>query len=130
MRKKLNEAAMQSELSDSAFFRVPSFTDSPVPQSAVLSTPSLRPSEPRIEPPVPDRATSVLPDGDTDGRPSDRTPVRRTITRYAFEFFQDQVESLRRFALEEKRRGEKGSMSQMVREAIDLYLAKRHRTED
>lgn len=61
-----------------------------------------------------------------------RTPVRvkRTITRYAFEFFQDQVETLKQFSLEEQIRGEKGSMSQMVREAIDAYLAKRKRTEE
>lgn len=62
--------------------------------------------------------------------PSVRTPVRRTITRYSFEFFQDQIESLRRYGLEEKARGEKGSMSQMVREAVDMYIAKRNRTED
>ena len=130
MTKKLNEAAMQSELSGSAFFQVPSSTDSPAPQSPVVSTPSLQPSEPSLEPPAPDRVPSVLPDGDPGVRPSERTPGRRTITRYAFEFFQDQVESLRRFSLEEKRRGEIGSMSQMVREAIDLYLARRHRTED
>jgi hypothetical protein len=39
------------------------------------------------------------------------------------------VESLRRFSLEEKARGEKGSMSQMVREAIDAYLARRNRRD-
>ena len=114
MTKKLDEAAMQNELSGSAFFQVPSVAGSPAPQTPVIGTPS----------------PSVLPDGDPGGRPSERTPGRRTITRYAFEFFQDQVESLRRFALEEKKQGEKGSMSQMVREAIDLYLARRHRTED
>lgn len=130
MKKELNEAAMKSELSGSAFFQVPSSTDSPPSQSPIVSTSSLRPSEPRIEPLAPDRVTSVPPGRDPGGRPSDQTPVRRTITRYAFEFFQDQVESLRRYSLEEKKRGEKGSMSQMVREAIDLYLARRHRTED
>ena len=53
------------------------------------------------------------------------TSVRRTTTRYAFEFFQDQVEALQRLALDQKIRGEKGSMSEMVREAIDEYLAKK-----
>lgn len=130
MTKKLNEAAMQNELSGSAFFKTPVATESSASQSPVVSTPSLRPSEPSMEPPAPDRVTSVLPDGDPGVRPSERTPGRRTITRYAFEFFLDQVESLRRFALEEKKRGEKGSMSQMVREAIDLYVARRHRTDD
>src|SRR6266536_911639 len=57
-----------------------------------------------------------------------RTPVRRQLTRYAFEFYQDQVEELRRLSLEEKMQGEKGSMSEMVREAIDAYLTKKKRT--
>jgi len=51
------------------------------------------------------------------------------IRRYAFEFFQDQIEKLRDFSLEEKLRSEKGSMSEMVREAVDMYIAKRNRTE-
>jgi len=54
-----------------------------------------------------------------------RTPVRRMLTRYAFEFYQDQVEQLRRVSLEEKIKGGKVSMSEMVREAIDEYLAKK-----
>ena len=53
-----------------------------------------------------------------------RTPVRRQLTRYAFEFYQDQVEELRRLSLEEKMQGQKGSMSEMVRDAIDGYLTK------
>lgn len=81
---------------------------------------------PPVEPPdKPQEA--ALPHGSTSVRPPVRTPVRRTTTRYAFEFFQDQIENLRRFSLEEKARGEKGSMSQMVREAADAYIAKRHR---
>ena len=64
--------------------------------------------------------------------PSVRTPVRvkRTITRYAFEFFQDQIDQLKKFSLNEQLMGEKGSMSQMVREALDAYIAKRIRTEE
>jgi hypothetical protein len=56
--------------------------------------------------------------------------VKRTISRYAFEFFQDQVQTLKEFSIEEQIRGEKGSMSQMVREAIDAYISRRTRTED
>src|SRR6266487_655468 len=59
-----------------------------------------------------------------------RTPVRRQLTRYAFEFYQDQVEELRRLSLEEKMQGEKGSMSEMVREAIDAYLTQKKRTDE
>jgi len=59
-----------------------------------------------------------------------RTPVRRQLTRYAFEFYQDQVEELRRLSLEEKMQGGKGSMSEMVREAIDAYLRQKKRTDE
>lgn len=59
------------------------------------------------------------PYGRTDGRAGGR----RTITRYAFEIYQDQVEAFRRFALEDKLHGGKGSMSEMVRAALDSYIA-------
>jgi hypothetical protein len=72
----------------------------------------------------------LVPDTDRqEVRPIARTPVRRTITRYAFEFYQDQIDTLRKTSLEEKMNGEKGSMSEMVREAIDLYIKKIKRTE-
>ena len=69
-------------------------------------------------------------DGEPPVRANARTPVRRQLTRYAFEFYQDQVEELRRLSLEEKMQGEKGSMSEMVREAIDEYLAQKKRTDE
>jgi hypothetical protein len=94
---------------------------------------------PAIQPPKPDRATSSPPAflpsankvvelGGTPnpyGRTGVRTDGRRTITRYAFEIYQDQVETFRHLALEEKMRGGKGSMSEMVREALDAYIAKK-----
>jgi hypothetical protein len=49
----------------------------------------------------------------------------RTLTRVAWEIYQDQVVRLRRLSLDEKEQGEKGSMSEMVREALDDYLNKR-----
>lgn len=69
--------------------------------------------------------------GSSNARPPEspfaRTPgrFRRTITRYSFEFYHDQVETLKKFSLEEQLRGEKGSMSEMVRQALDMYIAKR-----
>ncbi|MGI8552036.1 MAG: hypothetical protein ACR2PL_14805 [Dehalococcoidia bacterium] len=71
--------------------------------------------------------TDLRPSGRPPETPIARAGSRRTTTRYAFEFFQDQVEALQRLALEQKVQGEKGSMSEMVREAIDEYLAKRRR---
>ena len=58
-----------------------------------------------------------------------RTPVRpngkRIITRNSFELYEDQMDSLRKLSLQEKMEGKLGSMSQMVREAIDAYLKER-----
>jgi hypothetical protein len=70
------------------------------------------------------------PSARTPVAPSARTSGRRTITRYAFEFFQDQIETLRHLSLEEKSRGEKGSMSEMVREAVDTYISRRLNREE
>jgi hypothetical protein len=62
-----------------------------------------------------------------------RTPVRpngkRIITRNSFEIYEDQMESLRKLSFQEKMEGKLGSMSQMMREAIDDYLKKRSSTK-
>ena len=62
-------------------------------------------------------------------RPNVSTPqrpnVRRIITRNSFEIYEDQMDDLRREAYEEKLVGGTGSMSKMVRDAIDTYLEKR-----
>ena len=65
-------------------------------------------------------------------RANARTPVRpsgkRIITRNSFEIYEDQMESLRKLSFQEKMEGKLGSMSQMMREAIDDYLKKRSST--
>lgn len=48
---------------------------------------------------------------------------RKMKPRHAFDIYQDQFESLRQLALEDRMRGGPGSMSAMVREAIDRYIA-------
>lgn len=62
-------------------------------------------------------------------RTNARTPVRsngkRIITRNSFEIYEDQMDSLRKRAMEEKLEGRLGSMSAMVRTAIDEYLQKK-----
>jgi hypothetical protein len=62
-----------------------------------------------------------------------RTPERpfgkRIITRNSFEIYEDQMESLRKLSFQEKMEGKLGSMSQMMREAIDDYLKKRSSTK-
>jgi hypothetical protein len=71
---------------------------------------------------------SVRPDARTGVRPDERTlPARRRLIRHPFEFYEDQVEQLRRLSLEAQLRGEKASMSEMVRDALDRYLDEKAR---
>jgi hypothetical protein len=55
---------------------------------------------------------------------SERANGKRIITRNSFEIYEDQMDSLRDLAYEEKRAGKVGSMSAMVRDAIDAFLKK------
>ena len=51
--------------------------------------------------------------------------VRRKIkSRHPFDIYEDQDEALRQLSIEDRMRGGAGSMSAMVREAIDDYIAK------
>lgn len=121
-------------------------TDPVEPPLAHPGSPSSRPAAPffneKVLPtPLPESAIQQPVEEPPDGRTEERPSVpsagppsvragKRTITRYAFEFYQDQIDSLRAYSLDEKRRGEKGSMSAMVREAIDGYLARRNRVDE
>src|SRR5579863_1029367 len=58
-------------------------------------------------------------------RTSDRPNGKRIITRNSFEIYEDQMESLRKLSFQDKMAGKLGSMSAMVREAIETYLEKR-----
>lgn len=107
---------------------------SPLDEMPVIQAASKEQPQAPISVAAPEQPITVGTDVPASVRPNDiasvRTPVRRTITRYAFEFFQDQIETLREHSLKEKLRGEKGSMSEMVREALDLYIAQNVRTEE
>ncbi len=60
-----------------------------------------------------------------NGRTGERASAGRVIKRYSFELYEDQMKTLRRLSAEERLNGEKGSMSEMVREAIAAYVATR-----
>jgi hypothetical protein len=51
------------------------------------------------------------------------------MRRHPFEIYQDQLDELRRFADLEKRNGGPGSMSAMVRELLDRFIAERKKEE-
>ena len=59
--------------------------------------------------------------------PSAEPNKRLVKQRHPFDIFQDQYETLRDFSFEEKKGGEAGSMSAMVRDALDKYIAERKR---
>ena len=116
-KPRLNESAMQSELSESAFFR-----GRRAEQQAGQDDGAQTSAEAPRQAPRSDRAVATSEDI--------RTPVRpsvRNLTRMPFEIYRDQHSALKQFSLEEQSRGEKGSMSQMVREALDAYISKRRR---
>lgn len=106
MSKTLNIDMITNDLEESAFFRQRKNGD------PVLPVPPVREVLPVL--PVP-----LVP------------PMKRVMKqRHPFDIYQDQYESLQQLSLEERRRGEVGSMSAFVREAIDkLLLEKRQPTK-
>lgn len=84
---------------------------------------------PAIEHPQQVRQAKVTGPGLPDSPGRDGLPTasgkRKIKSRHAFDIYEDQVEELQRLSLEDRMRGGTGSMSAMVREAIDDYIAKR-----
>ena len=111
MNKKLNTADITNELSGaSSFFRARPATSQPAkpPVTEVFQ------EKPQGVPVPP------------YGVPRTPVPPRRAIRqRQPFDIFEDQYRELKQIAEDERGIGLPGSMSRMVREAIDAYLAKR-----
>ena len=74
--------------------------------------------------PITDRATA-RPGDEPTNRPGDRVTNKRLLVRRGFEWYEDQLAALKRLSLQEQMEGKEGSMSAMVREALDAYLKKR-----
>jgi hypothetical protein len=103
MTKKLDTTTITRDLEGSAFFPK---TTTPTEKSTFPP-----PAEPVKDP--------TLFREDQGAR-----PVRRKI-RHAFDIHEDQIDSLRRLSYEARLRGEEGSMSAMVRSALDEFIGKR-----
>jgi hypothetical protein len=120
MKKQLNVDRIQSELrGGSAFF--PGYQGSPSP------APPAEPQEPQLSEQRGEKANDRSV-GRSFARTPVRDPARRIITRNSFEIYEDQMDALRRLSFQEKMDGKVGSMSAMVRTAIDTYLEE-HPTE-
>ena len=145
MKKQHDASSLANELEGaSAFFGERQASPStPTPASPPEKYPS--PDHPATRPPdasthrradpSTDAPTGRRVDGATD-RPAphpEQGATPRRLQRRSFEFYLDQLETLKALSLEEQLRGEKGSMSEMIRAALDRYLrdeAKFHPSTD
>ena len=116
MTKKLNITSITNELEGSAFFpskKTPSVSPTRQPVRDKQKPPQVIIPTIETKQQVTERANAL-----TDKRPNGK----RIITRNSFEIYEDQMDSLRKISYKEKMEGKLGSMSSMVREAIDNYL--------
>ena len=113
MNKKLNTADITNELSGaSSFFRARPATN--------------QPAKPPVTEVFQEKPQGVPVPVPPYGVPRTPVPPRRAIRqRQPFDIFEDQYRELKQIAEDERGLGLPGSMSRMVREAIDAYLAKR-----
>jgi hypothetical protein len=72
---------------------------------------------PIVPPVLPVRPVREVPSFTTTGR-------RKIKPRHPFDIYTDQYEELKQLAFDDRMRGGAGSMSAMVREAIDDFIAK------
>lgn len=113
MKKQLNVDRIQSELrGGSAFF--PGYKGGPSPAPPVAPEPQLAERS--------EETANARSPGRSFARTPVRDPAKRIITRNSFEIYEDQMEALRRLSFQQKMAGQIGSMSAMVRAAIDSYL--------
>ncbi len=111
MTKKLNTDAITNKLAESVFFRTPQSgqaSASPISGSAV-------PAGGKSLPVPPVRVV-----------PSKARPGKRVMKqRHPFDIYEDQYHSLQQLSLADRKRGGMGSMSVMVRQALDELIAKK-----
>jgi hypothetical protein len=87
-------------------------------KSSLDNMPAIEKPKPVVKPPSPMRSAQP-------GQAGSDTPRRKIKPRWPFDLYVDQIEELRKLSLEERMQGGTGSMSAMVREAIDAYIAKK-----
>ncbi len=80
------------------------------------------PATPPVAAPPPPAALSAPP-------AASARPLKRQMIRHPFELYMDQLDRLRDLAQEQRQRGEAGSMSKMVRDAIDHLLDEQARSD-
>jgi len=107
----------------------PNAQDKPKPLKSTLDnmpTIEKQPVQQQVQSPIPveEPRTTVPPVRVVrDVRP-DQAVRRKIKSRHPFDIFEDQVDRLKQLSLEDRMRGGAGSMSAMVREALDDYFTK------
>jgi hypothetical protein len=119
MKKDYDLSKVQNELKGASSFFKKAATAPAAPDAPAQAEPSKPPQRPAPTPEV-------------EARPGVRPvrPVRRQMIRHPFELYQDQVEALRQLAADERMRGGVGSMSAMVRQAIDRLIDEQSSSTD
>src|SRR6266568_5952538 len=79
---------------------------------------------PTIEKPHPAQADTPKEDTRT-AVPPVRDVRRKIKSRQPYDIYEDQAETLKKLSIEDRMSGGMGSMSAMVREALDDYIAKK-----
>lgn len=90
---------------------------SPLDQMPAIEKPQAGNQAAPFSPVPPVRVVPPVPPG--------RAPRRVMKQRHPFDIYQDQYDTLRELASEERKQGGVGSMSAMVREALDILIASR-----
>jgi hypothetical protein len=135
MKKKLDAATIVNELrGQSAFF--PTKSPQPVPEQSEEPKEEHRQDLPQLQPeitsstPVPPYPVPSPSTHTPYGVPHPVPPLKRRMKqRQPFDVYEDQYETLKTIADDERAQGLPGSMSRMVREGIDMYLAARKKGE-
>jgi hypothetical protein len=87
-------------------------------KSSLDNMPAIEKPKPAVKPQSPIRPAHPK-------RGGSETPRRKIKPRWPFDIYVDQINELRKLSLEERMQGGTGSMSAMVREAIDTFIAKK-----
>lgn len=137
-KKPYDLSKMENELKGaSAFFKSPAASESATDHAAPSTGPALSTNE--APHPAAENTDQKPRTNATSSETISRTPVRsvrpvrpvrRQMIRHPFELYQDQVESLRQLAMDDRMRGGAGSMSAMVREVIDRLIDERSNSAD
>lgn len=125
-KKRLDIESIANELQGASLFFPRRAETKPEGQQAtpqpVTPQPQTKDASSRRSPERPNERTTERTPASSNARTPERLP-RRRVRRYSFEFYEDQIGRVKRMALEDQLRGGSLNMSEIVREAVDRYLA-------